>query len=428
MQTVKEHSSEMTLIPYTNTPHNTHLLAALKRVRNFKRCSTLEPHPIPAPRILSKPKTIEKVVDVTDSKIQSPLARNPGNRKLSSLPMGQNPLPKTRTNYGRNKTDSFGTQSVISYKSLNNMTRLPTAKVPVFTSKQKSSWTLNEQQRASLQERLSRKLTLAEFASVATNEQTPGHAITGTGSSTNEKIRLKEGNHVRLRPRKDNPAGYINASHVQAWLNKELWHYIATISPRPGNNVDFWQMVWEQGICIIVSVEENGRYEEELQGQNPDQGIYGEFVVNCGHPGTKGTYDIPSLERLLLVHLPSKQRRPLWKLCYKGAAEHEEQKDTRAFLGFIRDVQSIRSKIKGTLGHPAPCPPVLVHCKDGVSLTGILILSEMAISCWERNIDAEVADILARIREQRREMVQTHEQYLFVLKLLILILSNSRLI
>uniref|UniRef100_A0A8C4Q279 Tyrosine-protein phosphatase domain-containing protein n=1 Tax=Eptatretus burgeri TaxID=7764 RepID=A0A8C4Q279_EPTBU len=263
--------------------------------------------------------------------------------KGSSLTIGQNTLLKTRVNHGRKKTDSFGTQSVISFNSLNNVTRLPTAKVPVFTSKQKSSRTLNDQQKASLQERLSRKLTLAEFASVATNEQTPDHAKTGTGSNAIEKMSPKEGNHVRLRPRKDNPAGYINASHVQAWLNKELWHYIATISPQPGNNVDFWQMVWEQGVCIIVSVEENVRCQDELQDQDPDQGHHGEFVVDIGHPGTKGTSDIPSLHRLLLVHLPSKQRRPLWKLCYKDAAEHEEQKDVHAFLGTYNKTDDMTS-------------------------------------------------------------------------------------
>ena len=53
---------------------------------------------------------------------------------------------------------------------------------------------------------------------------------------------------------KDNKHGYINASHVFMTFGTMKQHYIAAQGPLPNTTLDFWQMVFEQNINLIVMV------------------------------------------------------------------------------------------------------------------------------------------------------------------------------
>lgn len=59
---------------------------------------------------------------------------------------------------------------------------------------------------------------------------------------------------MKLTPTKDNKHGYINASHVYMTFGTMRQHYIAAQGPLPSTTIDFWQMVYEQSIGLIVMV------------------------------------------------------------------------------------------------------------------------------------------------------------------------------
>uniref|UniRef100_A0A8C4WYW6 Tyrosine-protein phosphatase domain-containing protein n=1 Tax=Eptatretus burgeri TaxID=7764 RepID=A0A8C4WYW6_EPTBU len=50
---------------------------------------------------------------------------------------------------------------------------------------------------------------------------------------------------VALRPSRDNPTGYINASHIKRSKVRGL----ISQGPLPHTSHEFWQMVWEQAVC-----------------------------------------------------------------------------------------------------------------------------------------------------------------------------------
>ncbi|KAI9885821.1 MAG: hypothetical protein M1823_002400 [Watsoniomyces obsoletus] len=55
---------------------------------------------------------------------------------------------------------------------------------------------------------------------------------------------------VKLQDRSDGSCDYINASHIKVpWSNKR---YIATQGPMPATFRDFWNLVWEQDVRVIV--------------------------------------------------------------------------------------------------------------------------------------------------------------------------------
>lgn len=50
----------------------------------------------------------------------------------------------------------------------------------------------------------------------------------------------------------NNEDDYINASHIQKAMGKDAYQYIASQGPMPQTADDFWEMVIEQGITIIL--------------------------------------------------------------------------------------------------------------------------------------------------------------------------------
>lgn len=59
---------------------------------------------------------------------------------------------------------------------------------------------------------------------------------------------------MKLSPTKENKSGYINASHVVMHLGNTRQHYIASQGPLANTAPDFWQMVFEQSVNLIVMV------------------------------------------------------------------------------------------------------------------------------------------------------------------------------
>lgn len=61
-----------------------------------------------------------------------------------------------------------------------------------------------------------------------------------------------EENRVRLIPSRDNRTGYINASHISAAVGSAQRFYIAAQGPLPSTVLDFWQLVWQSDVYVIV--------------------------------------------------------------------------------------------------------------------------------------------------------------------------------
>uniref|UniRef100_A0AAR2LWA8 Tyrosine-protein phosphatase non-receptor type n=1 Tax=Pygocentrus nattereri TaxID=42514 RepID=A0AAR2LWA8_PYGNA len=241
-----------------------------------------------------------------------------------------------------------------------------------------------------------------------------------------------EENRVELVPNKENNTGYINASHIKVGAGEE-WHYIATQGPLPNTSHDFWQMVWEQGVNVIamVTAEEEGgrskshRYWPKL-GSKHNSATHGKFKVTTKFRTDSGCYATTGLK---VKHLLSGQERTVWHLQYTDWPEHGCPEYVQGFLSYLEEIQSVRRHTNSMLDtSKSPNPPVVVHCSAGVGRTGVVILTELMISCLEHNERVEVPVMLGRLRQQRMLMVQTVSQYKFVYQVLIQFLKSSRLI
>ncbi|XP_011610389.2 tyrosine-protein phosphatase non-receptor type 14 isoform X2 [Takifugu rubripes] len=242
-----------------------------------------------------------------------------------------------------------------------------------------------------------------------------------------------EENRVELVPNKENNTGYINASHIKVMIRGEEWHYIATQGPLANTCADFWQMVWEQGVNVIamVTAEEEGgrskshRYWPKL-GSKHNSATHGKFKVTTKFRTDSGCYATTGLK---VKHLLSGQERTVWHLQYTDWPEQGCPEYVQGFLSYLEEIQSVRRHTNSMLDTSKSLnPPVVVHCSAGVGRTGVVILTELMISCLEHNEPVEVPTMLSELRQQRMLMVQTISQYKFVYQVLIQFLKNSRLI
>ena len=61
-----------------------------------------------------------------------------------------------------------------------------------------------------------------------------------------------EENRVKLTPNRENRTGYINASHISAAVGSAQRFYIAAQGPLPSTVADFWQMIWQCDVYVVV--------------------------------------------------------------------------------------------------------------------------------------------------------------------------------
>ncbi|OTF76925.1 Tyrosine-protein phosphatase non-receptor-like protein [Euroglyphus maynei] len=255
-----------------------------------------------------------------------------------------------------------------------------------------------------------------------------------------------EENRVKLTPTKDNKHGYINASHVMMTFGSIKQHYIAAQGPLPNTTLDFWQMVFEQHINLIVMVtnfSESGSQKcyiylplSSEPGKNTLR--FGDYEITCTYTAETLTY---ILSLLTLTH--NGQRRQITHLRYTDWNDHSIPGDLQSFLTFLSEMDAIyrqnnrdgsgfgrKRHSSSSINKPPILPPILVHCSAGAGRSGVMILCDALLKCldYQHSELIDVPKALIQLRFQRMISVQHCEQFRFVCQVLSQNLSNSRLI
>ncbi|XP_004372241.1 tyrosine-protein phosphatase non-receptor type 3 isoform X2 [Trichechus manatus latirostris] len=237
----------------------------------------------------------------------------------------------------------------------------------------------------------------------------PGLAITFAKLPQNlDKNRYKDvlpydATRVLLQGNED----YINASYVNMEIPAAnlVNKYLATQGPLPHTCAQFWQIVWDQKLSLIVmltTLTERGRTKCHQYWPNPPDVVeYGSFHIRCQSEDCTIAY---VFREMLVTNSETGEEHTVTHLQYVSWPDHGVPDDSSDFLEFVNHMRSLRIDNE----------PVLVHCSAGIGRTGVLVTMETAMCLIERNLPVYPLDIVRKMRDQRAMMVQTSSQYKFV--------------
>ncbi|KAL4640257.1 tyrosine-protein phosphatase non-receptor type 9-like [Arapaima gigas] len=225
---------------------------------------------------------------------------------------------------------------------------------------------------------------------------------------------------VKLSPLNDDSdeiSDYINASFMDGYKRRNA--YIATQGPLPKTYGDFWQMVWEQMVLIIVMttrVVERGRVKcgqyWPLETGSTEE--YGFFRVKNVRTEIFQDFKLTHLE---LYNSQTRQQRDVAHYLYMSWPDFGVPKSASAMLDFRAQVKqhqdaAFQAVCDNWTGPPGG-PPVVVHCSAGIGRTGTFCTLDICLSCLEDIGTVDVRQTVQRMRSQRAFSIQTWDQYYF---------------
>ncbi|CAF3310886.1 unnamed protein product [Rotaria socialis] len=211
--------------------------------------------------------------------------------------------------------------------------------------------------------------------------------------------------HNRVQLASDDNSDYINASTI--FDSDPKCKYIATQGPMSNTTNAFWQMVWEQGSCVIVALTrpiENGitmcHHYWPVEGSIQ----YDDFEVNLVSEHIYS--DDYVVRNFYFANIQTMETRTITQFHFLTWDELCNPPSTKAILDFRRKVNKC---CRGTSA------PLIVHCNDGVGRTGTYLVLDIVLNCIQRGArEINIPATLEHIRGQRDKMIKTKEQFEFV--------------
>ncbi|KAG9075728.1 hypothetical protein FS749_012575, partial [Ceratobasidium sp. UAMH 11750] len=214
---------------------------------------------------------------------------------------------------------------------------------------------------------------------------------------------------VRLRTATDDGSDYVNASYVQPRGTR--LSYIATQGPMPATYVDFWTMVWEQNVHVIVmltrQVENNqlkcGDYWSDTQYGPLRLKLIsiegGEEEVECvtgfdfGSSAKKShVEDVPHTIRrtfaLSHVELPHIPPRKVVQFQFLSWQDMNVPETPTGLLELVKNVREAADEAEKSGSEPTTSP-VLVHCSAGVGRTGSFVAIDAILDGIRHDLDIQ---------------------------------------
>lgn len=236
---------------------------------------------------------------------------------------------------------------------------------------------------------------------------------------------------VALSEYPDEPGSdYINANYIKGASGNNA--YIACQGPLPHTICDFWRMVVECEVQVIVMAcneqEAGVRKCEKYWRDVTDEICIENTSTTANQPSaTFGKYEVTLMEsKEICPDFVKRTMRLRWKISEGSDSSEEYEERTVSHFqytawpdhGIPKDVKPVLEMI-GLIrdSKTSETSPILIHCSAGVGRTGTICAIDY-ICCLLRsgrlNEKFSLHSLVCELRKQRMGMIQTADQYALV--------------
>nr|XP_011744932.1 tyrosine-protein phosphatase non-receptor type 7 isoform X7 [Macaca nemestrina] len=195
---------------------------------------------------------------------------------------------------------------------------------------------------------------------------------------------------------------YINANYIRGYDGKEKV-YIATQGPMPNTVSDFWEMVWQEEVSLIVMLTQLREGKEKCVHYWPtEEETYGPFQIRIQDMKECPEYTV----RQLTIQY-GEECRSVKHILFSAWPDHQTPESAGPLLRLVAEVEESPE----TAARPGP---IVVHCSAGIGRTGCFIATRIGCQQLKARGEVDILGIVCQLRLDRGGMIQTAEQYQFL--------------
>ncbi|XP_067394396.1 receptor-type tyrosine-protein phosphatase C [Emydura macquarii macquarii] len=205
---------------------------------------------------------------------------------------------------------------------------------------------------------------------------------------------------------------YINASFITGyWGTKEI---IATQGPLLETINDFWQMVFQRKVKVIVMLTElqEGDKQPCAQYWGEEKQTYEGIEVEMKDVNQSSNYTIRAFD---VTNVKRKETRKVYQYQYhkwNGLNIPENPKDLVTMILNLK--QKLATKSVTEDSRYSRSIPIVVHCGDGSERSGVFCALVTLLESAETEDVIDIFQVVKSLRRSRPGMVSSFEQYQFL--------------
>ncbi|XP_030349587.1 receptor-type tyrosine-protein phosphatase C isoform X2 [Strigops habroptila] len=205
---------------------------------------------------------------------------------------------------------------------------------------------------------------------------------------------------------------YINASFITGYWGPKAM--IATQGPLQETISDFWQMVFQRKVKVIVMLTELKEGDQELCAQYWGEGkqLYDGIEVQMTDINCCPSYTIRAFD---VTHLKMKETQKVYQYQYhkwSGFDVPENPKDLVSMILNLKQKVTIRPATEDKKNTRSV--PLVIHCRDGSQQTGVFCALMTLLESAETEEVIDVFQVVKALRRTRLGVVPTFEHYQFL--------------